>query len=128
VKKRGVEETKINLLDLVPIRNIKWEKKENSLIVLLKPKFTQAFLSKHVLPRLKNPYYRIKLDDMGSYIWESCDGQSTVKELAEGLKNKFGDRVEPLYDRLALFLQSLEKNHFILYKKNCKTSEKDQND
>ncbi|NIO49162.1 MAG: PqqD family peptide modification chaperone [Candidatus Aminicenantes bacterium] len=116
MKKRGVERSKINLLDLIPIRNIKWEKKEDGLIVLLKPKFELALLKKYVLPRLKKPYFKIKLDHVGSFIWEQCDGTLRVKEVAKNLKNKFGEDVEPLYDRLALFLQSLEKNHFIFYK------------
>lgn len=116
MKKSRVEETKINLLDLIPVRNIKWEKKEDGLIVLLKPKFKHSLLKKYVLPRLKNPYFKIKLDHVGSFIWELCDGNRRVEELAKSLKDKFGDEVEPLYDRLALFLQSLERNHFIFYK------------
>ncbi len=116
MKKRRVEKPKINLLDLIPVRNIKWEKKEDGLIVLLKPKFEHALLKKYVLPRLKKPYFKIKLDNVGSFIWEHCDGNIQVKELAKSLEDKFGKEVEPLYERLTLFLQSLEKNHFILYK------------
>ena len=115
MKKTEAEKTKINLLDLIPVRNIKWEKKEG-LIVLLKPKFKHPFLKKYVLPRLKNPCYKIRLDPVGTFIWELCDGSLSVKKLAKSLKDEFGDKVEPLYDRLALFLQSLEKNHFIFYK------------
>jgi hypothetical protein len=117
VKKRLVEEAKINLLDLIPVRNIKWEKKESGLIVLLKPKFELAFLKKYVLPRLKSPYFKIKLDHVGSFIWEHCDGSLRVKEIAKNLKDEFGEEVEPLHNRLALFLQSLEKNHLIFYKR-----------
>jgi len=116
VKPKGDLKTEINLLDLIPEKNIDWNKNEEGLIVLLKPKFKNPFLAKHVLPRLKNPYYRIKLDAVGSFIWELCDGHSTVKELSRRLKDKFKDKVEPLYDRLGLFLQNLEKNHFIYYK------------
>jgi len=116
VKKTGVKKSKINLLDLIPVRNIKWEKKEDGLIVLLKPKFELALLRKYVLPRLKKPYFKIKLDHVGSFIWERCDGNLRVKEVAKNLKDKFGEDVEPLYDRLALFLQNLEKNHLIFYK------------
>lgn len=117
MKKRGVEKPKINLLDLIPVRNIKWEKKEDGLIILLKPKFEHSFLKKYVLPRLKKPYFKIKLDHVGSFTWELCDGSLRVKEVAKSLKDKFGEDVEPLYDRLALFLQSLEKTHLIFYKR-----------
>lgn len=109
-------EKNINLLDLIPVRNIKWEKEEEGRIVLLKPKLKNSFFAKHLLPCLKNPYYKIRLDSIGSFIWEKCDGSSTVKELAEDLKSNFGNNVEPLYNRLSLFLQSLEKNRFIFYK------------
>ncbi len=116
MKKRGVTEPAINLLDLIPVRNIKWEKKEDGLVVLLKPKFELALLRKYVLPRMKKPYFKIKLDHVGSFIWEHCDGCIQVKELAKSLEDKFGKEVEPLYDRLTLFLQSLEKNRLIIYK------------
>ena len=120
MKKRVVEKSEINLLDLTPVRNIEWEKKEDGLIVLLKPKFKLAFLKKYVLPRLKSPYFKIKLDRVGSFIWENCDGSLRVGELAKSLQDKFGEDVEPLYDRLALFLHSLEKNDLIFYKKEDK--------
>jgi len=37
------------------------------------------------------------------------------KKARQNLKERFGEEVEPLYDRIALFLQSLEKNRFIYY-------------
>ncbi len=110
------EKRKVNLLDLIPVRNINWKKEEDELIVLLQPKFKNPFLAKHLLPRLKNPYYKIRLDDVGSFLWERCDGILTVKELANCMKDRFGDKIEPLYDRIALFLQSLERNHLIKYR------------
>ena len=109
--------TEINLLDLIPVKSIKWQKNEEGLIILLKPKFKNPFLAKHILPRLKNPYYKINLDAVGSSVWELCDGYLNVKELGKRMKDKFGDKVEPLYDRLALFLQDMEKNRFIVFKK-----------
>ena len=116
MKAKGDVNTEINLLDLVPIKNIEWQKNKEGLIVLLKPKLKNPFLAKHLLPRLKKPYYRIRLDTVGSFIWELCDGHLTIKELGNKLKDNFGNKVEPLYDRLALFFQDLEKNHFIYYK------------
>ncbi len=106
----------INLLELVPVRTISWEKSQEGLVVLLKPKFRHPFLVKHLLPRLRRPHYKIKLDSIGSFAWELCDGNRSVKELAECMSQEFGETVEPIYDRLTLFLQSLEKNRFIHYK------------
>jgi hypothetical protein len=86
------------------------------LVVLLKPKFTNPLLAKHLLPRMKNPNFKIKLDDIGSHFWEACDGKRTVKQIGDLHKEKFGERVEPLYERISLFLQSLEKHGFIVLK------------
>ena len=104
-----------NLLELVPEKNIEWEKTEEGLICLLKPKFQLPFLRKHILPRLKHPYYKINLDRIGSLFWENCDGVRTVEDIAKRMKAELGDEVEPLYERITLFLQSLEKNKFIRF-------------
>ncbi|MFW6160453.1 MAG: PqqD family protein [Acidobacteriota bacterium] len=111
----------VNLLDLIPERKTKWENKEGQ-IILLKNKFKNPLLVKHLLPRMKNPYYRIKLDRIGSEVWGLCDGKKTVHEIGECLQQRFQEKIDPVYDRLALFLQTLERNHFILFKKNKNTS------
>lgn len=114
--KRKEIKNEVNLLDLIPEKNIKWEKNKQDLIVLLKPKFQNRFFVKHFLHRLKHPYYRINLDDMGSFIWELFNGVRNVEEIAKIFHDKFGKKAEPLYDRIAVFFQNLEKNHFITFK------------
>jgi hypothetical protein len=116
VKKRNAEPLEVNLLELIPEQNIPSEKKENGLYILLKPKYSHPWFVKHILPRLKNPHYKIKLDDIGSFIWDHCNSRKTVKEISVKLKEKFGDKVEPLYERLGAFFQNLEKNKFITFK------------
>jgi hypothetical protein len=116
VKKREVHAEKINLLDLIPVQNLKSTQNEEGLAILLKPKFSHPLLAKYLLPRLKRPHFKIKLDEIGSFIWNLCDGKKTVKEIGGQLKEEFGDRVEPLYERLGLFFQHLEKNRFITFK------------
>ena len=104
----------VNLLKLIPIRNVKWETKEDGCVVLLKPKFRHPFLVKLLLTRMKRPHFKVRLDEIGSFFWLNCDGTRTVYEIAELHKKKFGEKVEPLHERIALFLASLEKNRFIL--------------
>jgi len=116
VKKKENKEREINLLALIPVRCVDWEKNEEGLVILFKPKFKSAILKKHVLPHLKRPFYRVRLDTVGSFIWESLNGKNTVQEIAKLMKDKFVEKVNPLYDRLSVFLQHLEKNHFIEYK------------
>lgn len=115
MNKKSKESPELNLLELVPQKNIEWEKTEEGLTCLLKPKLQLPILKKHILPRLKHPYYRINLDKIGSLFWESCDGVRTVEEIAKRMKAALGEEVEPLYDRITLFLQKLEKNKFIRF-------------
>jgi hypothetical protein len=116
LKTRKVNAEDINLLELIPVQNLQSEKNEEGLFTLLKPKFSQPLLAKYLLPRLKRPHFKVKLDEIGSFIWNLCDGNHAVKEIGLRLREEFGDRVEPLYERLGVFFQSLEKNRFISFK------------
>ena len=116
LKKNKSAIQEVNLLDLVPIRNIKWKKNPDERVVLLKPKIQISFLAKYLLPLMKKPYYHINLDEVGSFFWEKCDGNRSIKEIAKLQKGKFGDSVEPLLDRIGAFLKSLEKSNLITIK------------
>lgn len=108
--------TEINLLELIPVRTIEWSQEPEGKIILLKPKYSSPFLKKLLLPRLKNPNFKINLDEIGSYLWLLIDGEKTVEQIAQLFKIRFGERVEPLHDRLSQFLMNLEKNRFIKFK------------
>lgn len=107
----------VNLLTLIPVRNMEWERNQDGLITLLKPKFRHPLLAKYLLPRMKRPFYKVNLDEIGSFFWENCDGSRSIKDLANLQKEKFGGEVDPLYDRIAIFIHTLEKNRFIQLKK-----------
>ncbi|HUV36250.1 MAG TPA: PqqD family protein [Patescibacteria group bacterium] len=105
----------VNLLDLIPKRTIEHEIGDDNLVTLLAPRFKSAFLRKWLEPRLKQPFLKVKLDEVGSTVWLLCDGIRTVKEIAEPLRERFQDSLEPCYDRLGAFLQQLEGARFICY-------------
>ncbi len=110
------ENKEVNLLELIPIRNIQWKSDDQGKVILLKPKFKNKFLVKYILPRMKRPFYKVKLDKMGSFFWKNCDGEKNVKEIARLHREKFGDDAEPVLDRVSLFVQDLDRNHFIAFK------------
>lgn len=101
-----------NLLDYYPQHKVDWEE-NNGVVVLLLPKFTNRFLVRYILPRLNQKNFKIKLDEFGSWVWKEIDGEKSVLQIAEGLSKKFGDRVEPVYDRLGMFIKQLVSRHFI---------------
>ncbi len=104
----------INLLELRPKRNIQWETGENGQVVLLVPKFRNGFLAKWVQPRLSRSHYRVKLDAYGSFIWNACDGNTTVFEIADTMKDKFKEDLGSLYDRIGKFVRRLDESKFVL--------------
>lgn len=105
-----------NLLDYIPVRQIEWqENPETNLIIILKPKFDNKFLRKYFLPQLKSPNFKVNLDEYGTRIWNLIDGQRTVMQIADSLRDTYGESVEPVYERVGTFMRSLETNKFISY-------------
>ena len=105
----------INLLDLIPEQKIKFEETGEGLVVLLKPKFRNKFIVKHLLPRMKKPNFKVNLDEFGSFVWKQCNGNNTVEQIGSLLRENFSEDIEPVYDRLAVFIQSLARYKFIEY-------------
>ncbi len=105
-----------NLLDLIPIKIINTQKNEDGKITILKPKFKNKFMLKYVVPKLNNPNFKVNLDEFGSFVWEQIDGNLTVEKIGENLKKHFKEDIEPVYERLSLFIQSIERYKFIEYK------------
>ena len=59
-------------------------------------------------------YKKTSLDVYGSCVFLLIDGKKTVKNIGESLEEKYGDSVQPLYERLLLFLNHIEVNcHYI---------------
>ena len=106
----------VNLLDLIPDQKAKYDESNDGLITILKPKFKNKILAKYLLPRLKSPNFKVNLDEFGSFVWNGCNGKNTVEQIGNLLKEKFEGDIEPVYDRLAVFIQSLARYKFIEYK------------
>lgn len=115
MKRKQKEVLEINLLDLVPERLIEYEVDDSNIVTLFAPRFKNKLLKKWFQPRLKNPFLKVKLDEIGSSVWLLCDGHKNIKEIGEVLKDKFEERIEPCYDRLGMFFQQLEGARFICY-------------
>lgn len=109
------QSTERNLLILRPQWNRDWEKTEHGLAVIMIPKFGNHLFGKWIMKKLKQPNYRLKLDEIGSFVWEHCNGLENVQEIGEKLLKKYGEKVEPVYDRLGLFFKRLEKSKSIIW-------------
>lgn len=68
--------------------------------------------------RLSIPEYRrISMDDYGSAAFLSIDGTRSVKDIGDIMAARFGERINPLYQRLEMFLNHIEKNERFIVRK-----------
>lgn len=102
-----------NLLDLIPYKLVESEKNEFGDVTILFPKFKNPFFSKLFVSKNKSPYIKIKLDSLGSAFWDECDGKQDVQEIGSKLKVKFGEKIEPIYNRLQIFIHQLRKGGYL---------------
>lgn len=59
---------------------------------------------------------QIHLDEMGNFIWPLINGKNTVYDIAMNVKEQFGDKAEPLYNRIVQYMRNLESCGFIRFK------------
>jgi hypothetical protein len=103
----------INLLALTPDQRTPWEAAENGTVVVLVPKFRNELLVRWLVPRLRYPHVRVKLDRLGSFVWKQCDGKTTVAEIASRMRAEFTDLAGSAEDRIRTFLLTLEKSELV---------------
>ena len=107
---------KENYLDFIPVVNGQntWDRGEDGVVTIhmVNRGFYNTLAQKlfHT-PRVSH----IKLDEYGCFVWMRIDGVKTVGQLALELKEAYGEKAEPLYDRLVKYMQILHNNRFILF-------------
>ena len=130
-KKKKINSS-INYLELTPKRSYDHEVEDSGKVSVLVPKFKNKFLVNYLAPRLKAPFIKAKLDDFGSLTWIEMDGSKNVHSISQSLTDKFGEKVQPVNERLTKFLTQLYQYNFItfneinqkgdLYGKNIRSS------
>ncbi|MTI64971.1 MAG: PqqD family protein [Firmicutes bacterium] len=105
---------KKNFLEMVPkrVENIEWKVLDSGKVQIIIKR--NGFFDKLVRFFAKTPKEMyIDLDEYGSCVWKAIDGKKTTYEICEGLKSKFGEEVEPLYERFGTYIKILKNNKFI---------------
>ena len=96
-----------------PRRLLDWRDLDDGCCVVLRPKFGESPIGRWLARKLGDPRYRIRLDDVGTFIWKACDGETPMSEIARRLHREFGERVEPADQRLGRFVQSMLRSRMI---------------
>ena len=96
-----------------PRRRLDWRDAGEGRCVVLRPKLGEGRAGRWLASRLGDPYYRIRLDDVGAFIWKACDGETPLAAIRERMRGAFGARVEPADERLGRFVQSMVRSRMI---------------
>lgn len=108
------KEPQLNLLELVPHRLAKYDMEEEGIVVVKVKRFKYDWMAVAFLPKWKSHYIHTRLDSFGSHIWLACDGSTNVAAIADSLRESFGEEIEPVHERLKLFLQMLINRGFVV--------------
>jgi hypothetical protein len=105
----------INYLQLTPGRLFDHVMEDNGKVSVLIPRFTNKILVKTLVPMLKSPFVKTMFDEFGSQVWLEIDGKKKVLDISTGLRQKFGERIEPVEERLTKFLTQLYNYKFVSF-------------
>lgn len=108
------------IMKAYPVRACEY-KKENDLVVVFVKKQNPNFLDKKIFKKYFKKPHKIDLDEIGSFVWELCDGNLSVEEIAAKAREKFSNKVEPAEKRVELFVRQMTKTKLI----NLFTKEKE---
>jgi len=106
-----------NFLENIPLRTqyIPWSTDDKGIVTLdIENKGVFNRIAQKLLKKPKVTY--VHLDEMGSFIWPLLDESRNIIELGKLVKEQFGDKAEPLYERLVQYLKILESYKFIQWK------------
>ncbi len=114
-RRRKDELAALNLLEIRPVRVAEWEERDERVIVHRPlPKTTSL---RRLVDRLlfEMSTRRIRLDGLGSFTWKHVDGARTVADIAELLRQEFGEDVEPAEERVGKLMQMLHSQLLVEY-------------
>jgi hypothetical protein len=105
----------VNLMGLTPRRVADWEEVGDR-VVVIRPDPVSSGL-RGMMDRFfhRMSARRIRLDDLGSFAWNRFDGETTVAEVGELMRDEFGERVEPVEERLGHLVWIMRKEGFLAY-------------
>jgi Coenzyme PQQ synthesis protein D (PqqD) len=105
----------VNLLELRPVRTADWQT-AGERVVVVRPRPARGGLRAPLewMTFLLAPG-RLRLDALGSFVWNSLDGQRSVAEVAREVRERFGESAEPVEVRLGEFIRGLRREELVAF-------------
>lgn len=108
-----------NYLERIPrhTENINWSADDKGVVTLeIENKGVFNTIAQKFLKKPRISY--IHLDETGSFVWPLIDGKKSIWEIGKELEAEFGEKANPLYERLAKYFQILDSYGFICWEDN----------
>ena len=106
---------KVNYMEITPFKIYDEEVDSNGRVTIIVPKFKKEFAI-NIIKQLGKPMnIRIKLDEFGSEVWQLLNGNRNVTAICKKLVEKFGDKIQPVEERLTKFLTNLYLQGYISF-------------
>lgn len=107
-------EPSANYLDFIPVHSKEYPYSidEKGRVTIMQK--NTGFMNRIAQTFFKKPKIsQIHLDEMGNFLWPLMDGKRTIMDLSVLVKEEFGEKAEPLYNRLVQYMKTLEAYGFI---------------
>ena len=101
--------------DMVPCHAMPWELTEYETVRVLVSRYGDGRIGKFLERHLKASPIRIKLDEFGSAAWQLCNGRRPLREIAVAMEKKFGERIQPVEQRVAWYFQDLARKQLVTW-------------
>ena len=104
-----------NYLDYIPVASdkITYDIKDGKVTIYKEHKGIFDKIAQKVFS--KPECTQIHLDEMGNFIWPLMDGQRDIMAIAALVKEEFGDKAEPLYNRIVQYFRTLDSYGFVVF-------------
>lgn len=105
----------VNLLDLCPTRAARWDEVAGRVVVRRPPPGWRGIATPlEWLAHLMAPS-RLRLDALGSFAWRQLDGEHSVRDLGDAVRQEFGEGAEPVEERLGKFVRDLRRERLVVF-------------
>lgn len=102
-----------NYLEFIPVhaKNLKYDVTDGK--VTIYQENTGLFNRIAQIIWKKPKVSQIHLDEMGNFIWPHINGENSIMDIAALIKEKYGDKAEPLYNRVVQYFRTLVSCGFV---------------
>jgi len=108
-----------NQLELRPVRLHEHEFTKEGNVCLIVPKFNKRWMRDFFISGRKKKHFTIYMDELGTAAWLEIDGEKTVQQICDRLKEKLGEKIEPHHEvehRVTKYLSQLYAQRYITFR------------